>query len=330
MTAFVANTNILEIDGISSATDGTFLNSATVTVTVSLTGGANVAGITWPQTMAYVAGSNGNYRLTLPSGVSFVAGQSYTAAITVNAGVQGTASYSFAFTAQTRATTPATSGSFTFQLANGEIMLQAFRRIGKMRTEIDQSMILDARMEMNSMFSSWSNKGPNLWTVDHITLTLAAGVSTYAIDPATIDLLDGYITVAGNDRVITSISGDEYDSYPNKTAPGVPSVFWFNRLIAPTVTFYLTPDSNGPYTVTFRRFRQSQDANPQSGQTPEIPYRWIDATVWGLAERLAFIYAPDRLQVVGPKAAQAYAEAAAEDTEDAPLRLMPDMSGFFR
>lgn len=86
MTAFVANTNLLELIGLKSAVEDTAINDATVAVTIKDAGGVNVTGVTWPVTMDYVAASSGDYRAVVPHGAALVSGRQYTAEISVNAG----------------------------------------------------------------------------------------------------------------------------------------------------------------------------------------------------------------------------------------------------
>lgn len=83
---YVGNDTILEIDRLKNELTGAYLNSATVTVTLRDEAGAEVAGDTWPKTMAYLAGSNGVYRATLPHTLALTASQRVTAAISVDAG----------------------------------------------------------------------------------------------------------------------------------------------------------------------------------------------------------------------------------------------------
>lgn len=84
--ALVGNDNILELDALKNEAAGTFLNSATVTVTVVDSSGTNVAGQSWPTTLDYVADSDGKYRATLEDVAVFVHGSLYTAKITADGG----------------------------------------------------------------------------------------------------------------------------------------------------------------------------------------------------------------------------------------------------
>lgn len=224
----------------------------------------------------------------------------------------------------------ATSGTFTFAPTTAEAALQAFRRIGISRANVTAEMLLDASNEANTLMASWANKGPNLWTVDTQTVSLVQGTATYTVDPATIDILNAYLTYGSpsSDLVMTAIGRDTYAAYPQKTQQGRPTTYWFDRIAAPTLTVWPVPD--GAYTMTYNRFRITQDMSVTSGTTPELPNRWIDAFIWGLAEPLAFIYAPDRAAIIAAKAKEAYSIAATEDVEDVPMRFGLALDSYYR
>jgi len=236
-----------------------------------------------------------------------------------------------------------TSGTYNFNPSLGEVVLNAFARCGVRRTALLQEHMQDARFEANLMFSEWSNRGVNLWKVDLQTIPLTQGVTQYfastnsvSDDAAkTIMVLDAYITTNSGqetqfDRVIMPISRTEYAQTPNKNLQSPPTVFWFDRLINPTITLWPVPDQTGVYTLNFYRVIQVQDAETTGAQTLDIPYRWLDAACAGLAARLANIYSPDRSNLLEQKAAQAYDIAATQDTENVPLYIMPGLSGYFR
>jgi hypothetical protein len=103
MTAFVANTNILELDGLKAAVDDAFINDADVEVTIKDSTGTNVTGVVWPVTMAYVTASEGKYRATLSSALGFVPKKKYTALIEVDAGAGRIGHWELEFKPLTRA-----------------------------------------------------------------------------------------------------------------------------------------------------------------------------------------------------------------------------------
>jgi hypothetical protein len=101
MTGFVANTNVLELDGLQDAIAQTYINAATVTVTVKDAAGSPVVGQTWPATMAYVTSSNGKYRCELDNTLELEARTVYYAHIQVEDAGR-TAFWKFLFKAQER------------------------------------------------------------------------------------------------------------------------------------------------------------------------------------------------------------------------------------
>jgi len=228
-----------------------------------------------------------------------------------------------------------TSGTYNFDPSLGEVVLYAYNLCGLRNTSLLQEHMSSARMASNMLLSRWSNQGVNLWKVELVTVNLVTGQSTYSVDPSTVVMLDAYVTIpqaGGNiDRIITPISRTEYASYPNKTQQGFPTVFWFDRLISPSVTIWPVPDtSTGPSTLSYYRLVQIQDSNLTSGQTVDIPYLWLEAFAYGLATRLAQVWAPDKVQLLKPFADESYTIASEQNVETAQQYISPMVSGYFR
>ena len=127
-----------------------------------------------------------------------------------------------------------TSGSTGFTLDFAEIAEEAWERAGQeMRTGYD---LRTARRSMNLMTIEWQNRGINMWTIDQGSLTLTAGLNTYALPLDTIDLMDHVIRTGSNtastqsDLSITRISMPTYATIPNKLAQGRPIQVWVQRL----------------------------------------------------------------------------------------------------
>mgnify|MGYP003349330840 FL=1 len=189
-----------------------------------------------------------------------------------------------------------TSGTYAFNPALGELTIYAFNLCGLRGASLLQEHMQSARMASNLLLSRWANQGVNLWKVDLVTVPLVTGQATYDVDAKTVVILDAYVTndqTGENiDRIIMPISRTEYASYPNKEQQGFPTVFWFDRLLSPTVTLWPVPNvDNGPSTLSYYRVTQIQDANLQNGLTVDIPYLWMEAFAYGLATRLAQIWA---------------------------------------
>ncbi|CAB5219962.1 hypothetical protein UFOVP231_22 [uncultured Caudovirales phage] len=166
------------------------------------------------------------------------------------------------------------------------------------------------------------------------TVSSSTNASTYSVNPNTVVILDSYIeTVNGSgqpiDRLILPISRTEYASYPNKNQVGFSTTYWFDRLLSPTVTLWPVPD-NTATSLKYYRVRQIQDANLTSNQNVEIPYLWLEAFAYGLAQRLAVIWAPDKVAILKPMADESYQIAADQNVETAQQYISPMISGYFR
>lgn len=228
----------------------------------------------------------------------------------------------------------ATSGTYAFNPSVADLVQNAYSRIGIRRASLLAEHMADARVESNLLLTEFDNRGVNLWTVDLQTIALVQGTATYNVDASTITVLDAYIeTGSGQDtvsRIITSISRSDYAAIPNKQQQGLPTVFWYNRQISPTLTVWEVPDNNGPYTLKFYRFRQIQDSTIAGGITPEVPLRWLDAFTAALSARLARMYAPDKLTEARAEAERTWQIAAAQDTENAGFYIMPGIDSYYR
>jgi hypothetical protein len=191
-----------------------------------------------------------------------------------------------------------------------------------------------ARMASNMMLSRWSNQGVNLWAVDLVTVPLVQGQATYNVDSNTVVMLDAYMTIDNGqsqpiDRIILPISRTEYASYPNKEQQGFPTTYWQDRQISSTVTLWPVPDGTQT-SLKFYQVCQIDDADFANGQTINAPVYFLEAFAYGLAQRLAMIWAPDRLQILKPLADEAYQIAAMQNVETAQQYISPMISGYFR
>lgn len=223
------------------------------------------------------------------------------------------------------------SGTYDFAPSNADLVQGALGRVRVRPTEIVAEHLRQAARQANYLLVEWSNKQPNLWESELQELALTAGTPTYSLPARTVMVLIAYrrrdADVEGQqDTVLFPCSTTEYASYPNKLQQGLPTVYWFNRQIIPQISFYQCP--NDDMTVKLQCVRQMQDANLANGETPDLPYRWLDAFEAGLAHRLSRFYAPDLEAVRKTDAAEAWAIAATQDVENTPLSVSPDFSAY--
>jgi len=223
------------------------------------------------------------------------------------------------------------SGTYAWSPAFSDVIYAAYGRCQIRRTAIEVDHLHDAAMACNLMQVEWANEQVNLWTVDLQTTSLLEGVDTYEVDPATVMIMAAYISTGEGpqkDRIITSVDRDTYASFPDKEKPGPPSVYWFNHQIQPTITLWQPPDAAQKYTLNYYRARQMQDVSLPNGTMPEVPYRFLEAYVAGLAFKLAELYAPARMEELMSRAKSTFTAAAERDVEDSPLRIVPALATY--
>lgn len=224
----------------------------------------------------------------------------------------------------------ATSGTATFDIDLNEITEEAFERCGaELRTGYD---LRTARRSLNLLFADWANRGVNLWTIEQGSQVLTAGTNTYTLPADTVDLLEHVIrTGSGNvstqvDLTITRISISTYSSIPNKLQQARPIQIWINRqAAAPQFTVWPTPDSSQTYTLVYWRLRRIQDAGAGGTYTQDIPFRFLNALVAGLAYYLALKIpgADARLDVLKQQYDEAWDLASTEDRDKSAVRFVP-------
>lgn len=229
-----------------------------------------------------------------------------------------------------------TSGTYNFNPNLGELVLYAFNLCGVRNTSILQEHLESARLATNILLAEWANMGVNLWKVDLVSnIPLVEGVGTFAVDPKTVAVLDTYVTINNGisppvDRIILPVSRTEYASYPIKTQQGFPTVFWFDRLISPTLTLWPVPDGETAQFLSYYRLIQIQDSEFTAGQTVDIPYRWLSAFANGLALQLARMWAPQAVPGLQSFADKSYAIAANQDVETSQIFISPMVSSYYR
>jgi hypothetical protein len=226
-----------------------------------------------------------------------------------------------------------TSGTYGFSPSMGEEVLYAYSLCGVKPTALTQLHFENARMATNMLMMRWSADGVNLWQVELASFPLVQGQATYPIPCNTIVMLDMYYTISNGqqsiDRVVSPISRTEYANAPNKQQQGSPSVAWFNRLLSPTVTLWLVPNGQQA-SFSYYRLRQTQDSEFKNGTSVEIPPYFLEAYVFGLATRLAAIWAPDRAVGLKAMADEAWGIASRQNIEQANTYISPMTGGYYR
>jgi hypothetical protein len=148
------------------------------------------------------------------------------------------------------------------------------------------------------------------------------------------------------DRYLTSLSYTEWMQIPTKNNTGnFPSSYFYNEQIQPTLTLWPVPSvastANQFTALIYTAYQYSQDI-VLLFQTVEIPQRFYDALVAGIAARLAvkadallattggdtLKMAPEKIAFLKQEANDAFQLAALTEFQSVPLRFQPDMSSY--
>ena len=80
------NTNAVFIDGLRNSATNTYVNDATVQLTLVDADDVEVTGETWPVSGTYLSGSDGDYQAVISTSASLTVGRKYTAKVTATSG----------------------------------------------------------------------------------------------------------------------------------------------------------------------------------------------------------------------------------------------------
>jgi len=266
--------------------------------------------------------------------------------------------------------TPSGTYGFSQSFSNAEILFEALSRCQVRGTAVQQHHMTDGRRSINLALQSWTNRGLNLFQLEQNVIQLVANQATYQVPFEVVSIADAYYniitstgagpaydfpsydpsqpTVANDPQIVITQSSDrwlrpfghaDYARLPNKTSPGTPTSYWFNRIgpPAPTaITFWQPPSVGYPQAaVTYFAVRMIQDANLQNGEAADVVARFLDALCADVAHRMARKYAP---QLIGAPGAgglldernDAIQIAMGEDTEKSEVKVMPDIGRYYR
>ena len=237
-----------------------------------------------------------------------------------------------------------TSGATSFNLDVNNLIEEAFERCGKeLRTGYD---FRTARRSLNLLTAEWANRGVNLWTIEQGQIAMVQGQVAYELPIDTVDLLEHVIrTGTGQnqaDLTITRISVSTYATIPNKLAQGRPIQVWVDRQSGatyplggrpvgtnastgvdhPQIYVWPTPEQSNYYTFVYWRMRRVQDAG-NGTTTQDIPFRFLNCMVAGLAYYLSMKLAPERMEALKFQYDEQWKYAAEEDRDKSAVRFVP-------
>jgi len=145
---------------------------------------------------------------------------------------------------------------------------------------------------------------------------------------ATLDILQLVFSNSPSEQPVARLNKDDYFNLNNKTSQGRPLQYWLNRArVQPVMNLWPVPDGNF-YQVAIIRHRHIMDLGVNTNEV-EVPQRWYDAIVWGLASSMA-VELPgvpgDVMAYVDARFRRALLEAQTEERDNSPIKYGPNIS----
>jgi len=236
------------------------------------------------------------------------------------------------------------SGTYSWQISNGGLVIEAFSRCRIHPSAITRHHLNEARVSLQLELQSWSVRGgPNLWEVFSGTINLVPNQIVYTLPTKMVTLTELWYTAVNangsgqnSDRIMVPITRTQYAMIPNKSQPGTPTQFWFERLQVPQISIWEPAYAGAPqYVLNWFGLQRIQDANLGSGETPDVVYRGLEALCAGMALRLADKFLDmtlwDKLfPRIEKNAMTAWNDFVSEDQETGPLIMQPNVGQYGR
>jgi hypothetical protein len=163
--------------------------------------------------------------------------------------------------------------------------------------------------------------GFNLW----LNIPTPINARSYRIRETggqTLNISELYFNNNVLDMPISSVSRYEYYTYPNKTLQGRPCIYYLDSQINPIFNLWPVPSSQ--YNCVQYTYKKMIQDVGQFTNALQIPQRFYQAMVWGLAYHMALKYNPQIAPSMLSEYDKSFALAASEDAEITPLRIYAD------
>jgi len=140
-----------------------------------------------------------------------------------------------------------------------------------------------------------------------------------------LDIQEIFLNNMTQDIPLSEVSRSEYLAYPLKDQIGRPTCYYMDHQIIPQL--YLWPVPSSLYNCLMISYEKMlQDVGTVSN-TLELPSRFYEALIWGLAYRMACKYAPDKINYAKQYEEETLSIAMRDDTESTPISIYGDVNG---
>ena len=198
----------------------------------------------------------------------------------------------------------AVTGTSVFTVSRDDVINSALRLIGALgvgETPITEDYT-NCSQNLNIMIKSWAKKGMPLWVTQDLSIPMVTGVYAYKLGPTAtgsgsiviprpLKIIDGTFIrdVNGNDTTLMLISRQEYNMQANKTSPGIPNQFYYDRQEANGILYVINVPVDSTSVIHAQIQRQFFDMTAGTDNF-DFPEEFFQALKWGLAAEIAAEY----------------------------------------
>ena len=234
----------------------------------------------------------------------------------------------------------ATSGTTTWSMNRNEVINAALRKLAVLSggSTPETYQITDANVALNAMIKAFQADGMPIWAMKEYSFNTVIGTSAYNIGasqtintPMPLKIIQA---VRASGTSYSNVPLNIYTDYnfrllPMANSSGTPVNLYYQPLSTyGTINLWPKPDS--VISITIRYQRPFEDMTSSTDDFDFPPY-WMEALIYGLADRLAPEYGiplQDR-QLLTKQALIFKGEALGFGTEEGSVFIQPDWSGRF-
>jgi len=145
---------------------------------------------------------------------------------------------------------------------------------------------------------------------------------------ATLDITQLVFASSPAEVVLARLNKDDFFNLNNKTSQGKPTQYWFDRKrTQPVMNLWPVPQ-NSFYQIVVLRHRYIMDPGVSTNEI-DVPQRWYDAIVWGLASYMAVEMEGvpgEMMGYVDARFRRALLEAQTEERDSSAIKYGPNIS----
>jgi hypothetical protein len=173
-------------------------------------------------------------------------------------------------------------GSFEFS----DVVDDAVERAGGQ--EATAGDVLKIRRGLRILTERWTAQGYNTWRIKTHT-ALASGITPSLSLPDKVDDVIQVNSVRNgtSETTMRRISAVQYAQLTAKNTQGQPSQYYLDRKTSPKLFLFPIGDTTTPMSIVITYLSRPDDYERYGDTTDDIPGRWLEALVSGLALDLA-------------------------------------------